>query len=144
MTAKKVYYFFDESGEKGFISPGVTSEPFGLIAGYAFPASAFSKIENNLKNIFAELDCSDINKLHATEVFKNDKNRHVREQFFDYFDGISELLIIYEAIYPQGVFKYNQSIKEVKPELNSRDRKPTSSPVHFACRWAMEMVQFSW
>jgi hypothetical protein len=116
MSSEQAYFFFDEADEIGFLNSEFTPCQIGLIAGFAFPVRNYSKIENDLKNIFTVLDLSGVSKRHATEVFANPKNHPIREKFFNYILSQPEFLIAYEAVYPQGVFKFHENMPKPKPK----------------------------
>lgn len=103
MDKEKVHFFFDESGEKGFVDLDCEPELFGLIAGIAFPSRNLSALESKVSPIFGKLDSNDFYKVHATEIFSGGKNSEIRDELFDLIIREKELLIISEAAYPKGV-----------------------------------------
>ena len=91
---EKVHYFFDESGEKGFIKNGFGKSDIGLIAGIALPSRCVPQLNDELEDIFSKLDSSLSDKMHATELFNDGKNRAVRDELFRYLSKKEEWLLI--------------------------------------------------
>jgi hypothetical protein len=109
---ENVHFYFDEAGEKGFLEGAFSDEVFGLVAGIALPTRNVNQINENLRMIFSGLNCDDVEKIHATEIFKDGANQEIKESFFKYLDQAQEWLLVYEAMYPKG---YMKSPKPVMP-----------------------------
>ena len=110
---EKVHYFFDESGEKGFVTGEFEATAFGLVAGIALPSRNIVSFERELDGVFSSLDLSVVDKIHATELFQHAGNVQVRQDLMDFLNGKDEWLIIYEALYPQGVLRHQQKSEEI-------------------------------
>jgi len=80
---EKVHFFFDESGEKGFVDLNYEPELFGLIAGIVFPSRNLPVLESKVSMIFRKLDSKDVEKLHATEIFAGGQNSEIRDELWD-------------------------------------------------------------
>jgi hypothetical protein len=100
-----VHYFFDESGEKGFIKEGFNNDNIGLVAGIALPSKYISEFEGALSIILSKLNTSSSNKIHSTELFSNEENRKVRDEILEYLSSSEGWLLIYEAVYPLGLYQ---------------------------------------
>ena len=123
----KVHFYFDEAGEKGFLEGDFSPEVFGLIAGIALPTRNVAAMNEELQDIFKELDCTGVNKIHATEIFKNGANKTIKDRFFSYMATKEEWLLVYEAIYPKGYIIFNS--KSPKRNTTENERyKPSSNP----------------
>lgn len=121
MPQEKVHYYFDESGEKGFVSPDCDPVRFGLIAGIAIPSRNMPQIQSKLNALFSKIDMQDFDKMHATEIFANGKNAETRNQLFDLIVKEEELLIICEAAYPKGVANDSEALQEIIESHKPRD-----------------------
>jgi len=113
MPQEKVHYYFDESGEKGFVSPDCDPDRFGLIAGIAMPSRNMPKIQSKLNALFSKIDRQNFEKMHATEIFANGKNAETRNQIFDLIVKEEELQIICEAAYLKGVANDSEVIQKI-------------------------------
>ena len=45
-------------------------------------------------------------KIHSTELFENKDNRGVRDELLEYLSNTEGWLLIYEAVYPFGLYQY--------------------------------------
>lgn len=108
-----VCYYFDESGEKGFLDSNFSASDIGLIAGIALPARVVGAFESEANAILSRLDTSGVDKDHATELFKDGKNLDVKNELLNFLRNRDEWLLIYEAIYPLGLFKAEESTRNV-------------------------------
>lgn len=117
-----VYYYFDESGEKGFVKDGFSKNDFGLLAGIAMPQRCIADFESNFAKILSKLEISDVKKVHATELFDKEVNRKVRDELLEYMAGKQEWLLIYEAVYPLGLYNDEASKEEIR--LKHRPESP--------------------
>ena len=106
-----VFYYFDESGEKGFLDSSFSAS--GLIAGIALPARVIGAFESEANAILSRLDTSGVDKEHATELFKDGKNLDVKNELLDFLRNRDEWLLVYEAIYPLGLFKAEESTRNL-------------------------------
>jgi hypothetical protein len=122
-----VRYYFDESGEKGFLTSSFSASDIGLIAGIALPARVALALEAETDSILARLDTTGIDKLHATELFKDGKNLEVRDSLLEFLRNRNEWLLVYEAIYPLGLYKSNESIQQLLAKT-----KPNNTSVKVA------------
>lgn len=116
-----VHYYFDESGEKGFLDANFSASDIGLIAGIAMPARIVETFESEVRSILSHLDMSGVDKEHAIELFKNGKNQNIKSQLLDFLLNRDEWLLVYEAVYPRGLFK----AEELRRNLLER-RKSTN------------------
>jgi len=105
---KSIHYYFDESGEKGFVKEGFDKTTIGLVAGIALPSIHVPEIERDLSDILSKLNTSNSNKIHSTELFENEDNRKIREKLLEYLSNTEEWLLIYEAVYPLGLYQNNK------------------------------------
>jgi len=110
---EKVHYFFDESGEKGFLKADFLKTDIGLIAGIALPSRCIAQFDAEIGMILSKLDLSSADKVHATELFNVGGNIAIRDEVFGYLSTKTEWLLVYEAIYPYGLFKKHSKIKDI-------------------------------
>lgn len=103
--AVKVIYFFDESGEKGFVGPDFTPTQFGLVAGIALPELSVSQFEKSVDEILSRANLPPNVKVHATDIFKDGKNAAIKEELLDFLAKERGWLLVYEAVYPLGIYK---------------------------------------
>ncbi|EPJ56368.1 MAG: hypothetical protein OFPI_00350 [Osedax symbiont Rs2] len=106
---ENVHFYFDEAGEKGFLEGVFSNEAFGLIAGIALPARNVAKMNEDLREVFSNLNCDGVEKIHATEIFRNGANQETKEALFEYLSRKDEWLLVYEAMYPQGYMNLKKS-----------------------------------
>ncbi len=65
-----VSYYFDESGEKGFLDSNFSASDIGLIAGIALPARVVGAFESEANAILSRLDTSGVDKgINRVSVF---------------------------------------------------------------------------
>ena len=119
-----VHYYFDESGEKGFIGPNFSPLDIGLIAGIALPARLVPTFERECSRILSGLDCQEVQKQHASALFNDGKNQDIKKEILNFLKNTEELLLIYEAMYPLGFYKYEKSTQEILSK-----HKPTNPRV---------------
>lgn len=108
-----VHYYFDESGEKGFLDSGFSASDIGLVAGIALPERVVPTFESECSKILSRLDSQGVEKQHATELFKDGKNLAIKDALLDLLKNREAWLLIYEAIYQLGFFMNEESTKEV-------------------------------
>lgn len=108
-----VHYYFDESGEKGFIKEGFSNNNIGLVAGIALPSKSVPKFEGAISKILSKLNTSSSNKIHSTELFANEENRKVRDELLKYLSNSEGWLLIYEAVYPLGLYQNEKEITDI-------------------------------
>lgn len=108
-----VHYYFDESGEKGFLDSNFSASDVGLIAGIALPTRIVGVFESEVNAILSRLHTQGVDKHHATELFKDGKNQTVKEELLNYLCNRNEWLLVYEAIYPLGLFRYEESTQQL-------------------------------
>lgn len=108
-----VFYYFDESGEKGFLDSNFSALDIGLIAGIALPARVVGAFQAEANAILSRLDTSGVDKEHATELFIDGKNLSVKNELLDFLRNRDEWHLIYEAIYPLGLFKAEESTRNL-------------------------------
>ena len=104
IAMQKIHYYFDESGEKGFVTPDFTTADIGLIAGIALPSSDVACFEADVSPILAKADSSQAEKFHATELFKDGANASVKAELLDFLSARQGWLLVYEAVYPLGLY----------------------------------------
>lgn len=109
LAMQKVHYYFDESGEKGFVTSRFTAEDIGLVAGIALPSSEVAAFEADISRILAKADSSQLEKLHATELFKDGANASVKEELLNFLSSRQGWLLVYEAVYPLGLYRQEGS-----------------------------------
>lgn len=108
-----IRYYFDESGEKGFLDSNFSASDIGLIAGIALPTRIVGAFESEVNTIISHLDIHGVDKRHATELFKDGKNQAVKEELLNYLCRRDEWLLVYEAIYPLGLFRNEESTQQL-------------------------------
>lgn len=108
-----VFYYFDESGEKGFLDSNFLASDIGLIAGIALPARVVGAFESEANAILSRLDTTGVNKEHSTELFKDGKNSNVKDELLEFLSNRDEWILIYEAIYPMGLFNEKESTRKL-------------------------------
>ncbi len=126
-----VHYYFDESGEKGFIKEGFEKSDIGLVAGIALPSKYISEFEGSISSILSKLNTSSSNKIHSTELFSNEENRKVRDELLQFLSSSEGWLLIYEAVYPLGLYQNEKETaaifdqhKPIKPRVKiSKNQK---------------------
>ena len=106
---ENVHFYFDEAGEKGFLEGDFPNEAFGLVAGIALPTRNVIQMNEEIQEIFKELNCENVEKIHATEIFKDGNNKVIKEKFFSYLTQKEEWLFVYEAMYPKGYMEFNKT-----------------------------------
>jgi hypothetical protein len=106
---QQIHYYFDESGEKGFVADGFTAEDIGLVAGIALPAIDVAGFEADISRILAKVDQSQVSKVHATELFKDGANASVKDELLKFLAARQGWLLIYEAVYPLGLYRQEAS-----------------------------------
>lgn len=115
-----IHYYFDESGEKGFVGAGFTIEDIGLVAGIALPSSDVTGFEADVSCILAKADSSTVEKLHATELFKDGANASIKAELLGFLSAHQRWLLVYEAVYPLGLFRQelftNSILEQHKPK----------------------------
>jgi hypothetical protein len=110
---EEVHYYFDESGEKGFVREGFSVGDIGLIAGIALPSRCVPEFESSISKILSNLNTLDVKKIHATELFSDEKNIKVRDELLEYLSKKDEWLLIYEAVYPLGIYQSKKMESEI-------------------------------
>jgi hypothetical protein len=116
-----VHYYFDESGEKGFVGPNFSMSDIGLIAGIALPQNIMPAFESEISRILFKLKTSNVEKLHATELFKDGANATVKAELLEFLKNYQEWLLVYEAVYPLGLYKHgtiNKSLLAQQKPIN--------------------------
>ncbi len=108
-----VHYYFDESGEKGFVREGFDKTDLGLIAGIALPSRSIPKFETSVSAILSKLNTSDVDKVHSTELFNDEGNRQVRDELLEFLSTTDEWLLVYEAVYPLGIHQSEKSKSDI-------------------------------
>jgi hypothetical protein len=107
----KLHYYFDESGEKGFLREGFAMSDLGLIAGIALPERVVPQFERGIGGILGKCtNMNEISKVHAVELFKEGANQDVKEEVLSFLCAAEEWLLIYEAVYPLGLYRYEQAL----------------------------------
>jgi hypothetical protein len=94
-----LFYYFDESGEKGFLNSNFYESDIGLIAGIVLPARVVKEFELGASAILSRLETRGVDKKHATELFKDGKNLDVKNKLLDFLCNRDEWILVYEAIY---------------------------------------------
>ncbi len=138
-----VHYYFDESGEKGFVREGFTVEDIGLIAGIALPSRCVSEFEASVSKILSNLNTSDVKKIHSTELFSDEGNIKVRDDLLEYLSKKDEWLLVYEAVYPLGIYQSKERESEIfnkyKP-VNPRVKISKNQPKRRIYNYLLEGV----
>lgn len=118
----KIHYYFDESGEKGFVTSGFTVSDIGLVAGIALPSSEVVSFEAGVSRILAQADSSKSEKVHATELFKDGANVSVKTELLDFLSERRGWLLVYEAVYPLGLYRQEtptaSTFEQHKPKIS--------------------------
>jgi hypothetical protein len=110
---ESVHYYFDESGEKGFVQEGFNRTNIGLIAGIALPSMYLPEFEETVSDILSKLNTSNSNKTHSTELFDDKENRKVRDELLEYLSKSDGWLLVYEAVYPLGLYQNEKSTADI-------------------------------
>ena len=105
---QKIHYYFDESGEKGFVTSGFTAEDIGLVAGIALPINEVAGFEADISKILDKADLLQLKKLHAAELFKDGAYASVKDELLNFLSARQGWLLVYEAVYPLGLYRYRQ------------------------------------
>lgn len=106
IAMQKINYYFDESGEKGFVTSEFTTADIGLVAGIALPSSDVASFEADISHILAKADSSQSEKFHATELFKDGANAAVKAELLEFLSAREGWLLVYEAVYPLGLYRH--------------------------------------
>lgn len=114
-------YYFDETADQGFVDKTTSLSEYGILAGIAFPERAQEALEKVVERaLIQHLDCG-YQKLHCTEIFKNDENQDLRQALYSTLKEFQEYLIVYEGQYSVGVKNFEESteniIEQHKPDL---------------------------
>lgn len=112
---KRVHFYFDESGEKGFVTWRFTAEDIGLVAGIALPANDVAAFEAAISCILAKADQSHLEKIHAAELFKDGANASVKDELLNFLAARQGWMLAYEAVYPLEIYRQKVS-NEMLPE----------------------------
>lgn len=107
-----MYYYFDETADQGYVDKTSTLNEYGIIAGFVFPERKKEEFEKRFDSVLFSLKQKDFNKLHCTEIFKDNKNEKVREELYQIFSELNEYAIIYEGAYSVGVKQNEEILKE--------------------------------
>lgn len=124
---ESVHYYFDESGEKGFLDPNFSASDIGLIAGIALPARLVSTFDSEISQILSRLDTREIVKAHAVELFRDGKNLGIKDELLNFLKNRGEWLLIYEAIYPLGLYKNEKTTQELISKYKPNNPKIKTS-----------------
>jgi hypothetical protein len=121
MALEPAAFYFDESGEKGFVADNYDPHEFGLVAGIALPAAEVAGITAQLDPILSKVQLADGDKLHATDIFKGGANTKVRDEIYTFLLKHPGWVIIYEAVYAAGLFNrqsHNEELASTVRPLN--------------------------
>ena len=53
----------------------------------------------------SKLNISAVDKVHSTELFNDEGNRKIRDELHEYLSAKDEWLLVYEAVYPLGIYQ---------------------------------------
>jgi hypothetical protein len=118
---QEIHYYFDESGEKGFVGAGFTIEDIGLVAGIALPSGDVARFEADVSCILAKADSSTVKKLHATELFKDGANASIKAELLGFLSARQGWLLVYEAVYPLGLYRQELSTNSILDQYKQKD-----------------------
>ncbi|SHE75752.1 Protein of unknown function [Modicisalibacter ilicicola DSM 19980] len=120
---ERVSFYFDESGEKGFVKDGFSNSDVGLVAGVAMPQRCVAEFEYEVVKILSKLKTSEVEKIHATELFNKEENRRVRGELLEYMAEKQEWTLVYEAVYPLGLYLNEVLVEEISIKHKPQDSK---------------------
>lgn len=107
------HYYFDESGEKGFVSDSHADSDIGLVAGLALPDSQLSVFASKAENLMSKLNEASDEKLHATDIFRDGRNSEIKQEAFSFLAEADNWLLVYEAVYPKGLHMRRVSTDQI-------------------------------
>lgn len=125
-----INFYFDESGYKGNVSEKPNEYDFCLVSGFAIKTANIHTFSAKLRNIFQDIVLNPGEKLHATDIFKDNKNLNIKTQFIDLINK-SDLYILHSAIYCIGFYSSLKTFEEItKPSNDSADSRIKPSGIH--------------
>jgi hypothetical protein len=106
-------YYFDETADQGYVNKSSSLKEYGLLAGWAFPDRNKSAFEAKVAAVLSQLSSSGCEKLHCTELFKDNANSSLRDGLYQLLLGLEEYVIIHEGAYPLGVKQQENVASEI-------------------------------
>ncbi len=122
MKSGDVFFYFDESGVKGYTDSEPTESDFGIIGGFAFDASNFVRLQQEAEKIlgsFIKICVQNGIKAHSTDA-ASCVVEAVRDEFFlarksvREFFAHEQIIILYAAIHARGFFYEQQGLKDIR------------------------------
>jgi hypothetical protein len=107
-------YYFDESGDKGFVDKASLISEYGIVAGILISEHAQEMLSGMIEEAVSQKIDAPFKKLHCSEIFKNDENPNLRDTLYSVLTEFREYQIIYEGQYSIGVKKFEESISKMK------------------------------
>lgn len=108
-----IHYYFDESGEKGHVCDSHADDAIGLVAGLALPDSQLASFTSRAEEFMSKLAVDEGEKLHATEIFRDGRNSEIKQEVFDFLAGADNWTLVYEAVYPKGLYVRKATTEEL-------------------------------
>lgn len=99
-------FYFDETGDQGFVEEIISKEFYGAIVGIAINESDGKQMEHEFAQLLKKIDPNKYKKLHCTEIFRNDQNIEILNGAYEILEKSNNFAIINEAAYSVGVKKY--------------------------------------
>lgn len=112
MSVTDVLYYFDESGDFGYLDKEPPAGSFGVVAGFAFPASHGDEYSRILNELYLTLETTGCDKIRSAFVFVGNRNKEIFDKYLDFFLD-NQLLIIYEAICLRGAYKNKMELDDI-------------------------------
>lgn len=104
-------YYFDETGDKGFVEKSFSISDYGIVAGILIPECAKELLEKTIGDALVQNNIGvPYKKLHCSEVFKNDDNPNLRKDIYSILSEFRDYQIVYEGQYSVGVKKFDESM----------------------------------
>lgn len=125
----ELYFFYDESGDKGYLRSKPEPHDFCLIAGFVLPENDLTEFSNKLKILFDKIKIDDIKKLHATEIFKDNQNQEIKTEFIEIILNEQNLKIICSSLYSLGVYNERLHIEDLKKQAEALTKNSILPPI---------------
>lgn len=122
-------YYFDESGDQGFVDKASSMSEYGILAGISISECAQEFLERMIGEALAQNNIGvSYKKLHCSEIFKNGKNSNLREALYSVLSEFHEYQIIYEGQYSVGVKNFEESKSKIEDQY--KENVPDNIKIH--------------
>jgi len=105
-------YYFDETADQGYVDKTSTLDEYGILAGIAIPELRKDSFEEKFDEVLFFLKQQNYEKLHCTEIFKDNNNEEAQQEMYNIFLELKECVIIHEGAYSVGVKQNDEFLSE--------------------------------